>query len=101
MSTPSITRPGARGAAATTQDEARHVTNARKALTEADEKKIPLLAPAHYHKGLQEVKALTDTPVKHLLLEAIDDLFEKYKRGDGRYEVDDVAELKRRLQALQ
>lgn len=100
MSKPSITRPGARPAAAVTQEEAPHVTSARKALVEAEDKKIPLLAPKRYHQGLQEMKNMSDTPVKHLLLEAIDDLFEKYTQGKGRFDVGNVAELKRRLDAL-
>lgn len=95
----STSRP-ARGGVA---PERPHVEKARAAMAgDSEEKKIPLLAPVRYHKGLQEVKNLTSdsTPVKYLLLEAIDDLFEKYARGDGRFEVEDTAELKRRLQAL-
>lgn len=80
-----------------------HVEKARAVVQgKSEEKKIPLFAPPHYHRGLQELKNMTSetTPVKHLLLEAIDDLFEKYLRGEGRFEVEDTAELKRRLQAL-
>jgi hypothetical protein len=92
-------RPAREGAAA----EKPHVERARAVVQgDADEKKIPLQAPTRYHRGLQELKNMTSqsTPVKHLLLEAIDDLFEKYSRGEGRFEVEDTAELKRRLQAL-
>jgi hypothetical protein len=79
-----------------------HVEKARAAVQGEAEKKIPLLAPVRYHKALQEVKSMTATsvPVKYLLLEAIDDLLEKYAQGEGRFEVEDTAELKRRLQAL-
>lgn len=93
-------RPGREGTAAVDKP---HVERARAVVQgDADEKRIPLQAPAHYHRGLQELKNLTieTTSVKHLLLEAIDDLFEKYSRGEGRFEVKDTAELKRRLQAL-
>ena len=98
--TMSTTRPSQRNAGQATPA---HVEKARAAVTgEAEEKKIPLQAPVRYHRGLQELKNMTSetTPVKHLLLEAIDDLFEKYSRGEGRFEVEDTAELKRRLQAL-
>lgn len=93
-------RPSQRAAAPA---QAVHVEKARAAVTgDAEEKKIPLLAPVRYHKALQEVKGMTavSVPVKYLLLEAIDDLLEKYARGEGRFEVEDTAELKRRLQAL-
>lgn len=79
-----------------------HVEKARAAVSgDGEEKKIPLLAPVRYHKGLQDLKNMTSdsTPVKYLLLEAIDDLFEKYMRGEGKFEVEDLDELRRRLQA--
>lgn len=80
-----------------------HVEKARATLvSDQPEKKIPLLAPPHYHQGLQDIKNLTveSTPVKYLLLEAIDDLFEKYKSGEGKFKVDDLEELRRRLDRL-
>lgn len=93
-------RPGRAGA---TPVERPHVEKARASVQgDSEEKRIPLQAPPRYHRGLQELKNMISetTPVKHLLLEAIDDLFEKYSRGEGRFEVEDTAELKRRLQAL-
>ncbi len=92
----------ARPSRKTAEAEPAHVEKARASIASDGEKKIPLLAPARYHRGLQELKNLTLVPVKYLLLEAIDDLFAKYERGDGRFDVDpeDMAELKRRLQAL-
>lgn len=80
-----------------------HVEKARQAVTsDAPEKKIPLLAAPHYHQGLQDIKnlAVESTPVKQLLLEAIDDLFEKYKAGQGKFKVDDLEELRRRMERL-
>ncbi|ASN72197.1 hypothetical protein 3S15_12 [uncultured Caudovirales phage] len=93
-------RPGREGSAAADKP---HVERARAVVQgDSEEKRIPLQAPPRYHRGLQELKNMISetTPVKHLLLEAIDDLFEKYSRGEGRFEVEDTAELKRRLQAL-
>jgi hypothetical protein len=94
-------RPSRSGAQAA---EPAHVERARDSVTEkgAKEKKIPLLAPERYHKVLQEIKGMTSdsTPVKYLLLEAIDDLVKKYERGEGRFEVEDIAELRRRLLAV-
>jgi hypothetical protein len=93
-------RPSKRGA---DTGAAAHVEKARAAVSsDQPEKKIPLLAPPHYHQGLQDIKNLTveSTPVKYLLLEAIDDLFEKYKSGEGKFKVDDLEELRRRLDRL-
>lgn len=100
MSALSAKRPSQRESSA----PAPHVEKARAAVAGAEaEKKIPLLAPPKYHRGLQEIKSLctSSTAVKHLLLEAIEDLFEKYKAGEGRFEVDDLEELKRRLEKLE
>lgn len=76
---------------------------ARAALADTPkDERVYFLGPAKYAMGLTEIKNLSqnNTPVKSLLMEAIDDLFEKYSRGDGQYPVRDVAELKRRLQGL-
>lgn len=80
-----------------------HVEKARRAVTaDGDEKQLKVLAAPKYHKGMAELKNMTTdgVPVKHLLLEAIEDLFEKYGRGEGRFAVDDVPELRRRLESL-
>lgn len=93
-------RPSQRGADAAA---AAHVEKARAAVaSDQPEKKIPLLAPPQYHQGLQDIKNLTveSTPVKYLLLEAINDLFEKYKAGEGNFKVDDLEELRRRLNRI-
>lgn len=76
---------------------------ARAALADTPkDERVYFLGPAKYAMGLTELKNLStnNTAVKSLLMEAIDDLFEKYSRGDGQYPVRDVAELKRRLQGL-
>lgn len=91
-----------RGAATPPPEDRPHMEKARAAVSGVEEKKIPLLAPVKYHKALQEMKSMTaqSVPVKHLLLEAIDDLIEKYERGEGRHKVEDLPELRRRLQAV-
>lgn len=82
-----------------------HVEKARRVVVAdagTDEKQLKVLAAPKYHKGMAELKNMTTdgVPVKHLLLEAIEDLFEKYGRGEGRFKVDDVPELRRRLESL-
>lgn len=99
---PTIQRPSARKPTPTPESR-EHVVKARQAVvTDADEKQLKVLAAPKYHKGMAELKNMTTegVPVKHLLLEAIEDLFEKYGRGEGRFKVDDVAELRRRLDGL-
>jgi hypothetical protein len=94
----STSRPARAG-----QSEAAHVEKARSEVrAEGAEKPIKVLAPAKYHKATAELKNMTEdsVPVKHLVLEALDDLFEKYGRGEGRYKVADVAELRRRIDAV-
>lgn len=97
-SRPTIDRPSR-----AQQPVVEHVEKARRAVVaEEGEKQLKVLAPPRYHKGMAELKNMTTdgVPVKHLLLEAIEDLFEKYGRGEGRFRVDDVPELRRRLEAL-
>jgi hypothetical protein len=96
---PTITRPGR-----AQQLAEEHVEKARRAVVTDDgaEKQLKVLAAPKYHKGMAELKNMTTegVPVKHLLLEAIEDLFGKYSEGEGRYKVDNVAELRRRLESL-
>jgi len=97
-SLPTIDRPSR-----AQQPVVEHVEKARQVVVaEEAEKQVKVLAPPKYHKGLAELKNMTSdaVPVKYLLLEAIEDLFEKYGQGDGRFKVDDVPELRRRLEAL-
>jgi hypothetical protein len=80
----------------------KHVEKASRAVTAPDteEKQLKVIAPVRYHKGMADIKNMTteSVPVKHLMLEALDDLFEKYMRGDGHYKIDDLVELRRRLE---
>ena len=97
-SKPTIARPSR-----PLQPAEEHVEKARRAVVDDEgEKQLKVLAAPKYHKGMAELKNMTtdSVPVKHLLLEAIEDLFEKYGRGEGRFKVDDVPELPRRLESL-
>lgn len=97
-SKPTINRPSR-----AQQPVVEHVEKARQAVVAKEgEKQLKVLCAPKYHRGMAELKNMTTTavPVKHLLIEAIEDLFEKYGRGEGRFKVDDVPELKRRLEAL-
>lgn len=102
MSTP--TKPTINRPSRTLQLAEEHVEKARRAVVADDgaEKQLKVLAAPKYHKGMAELKNMTTegVPVKHLLLEAIEDLFDKYGRGEGRFKVDDVPELRRRLESL-
>lgn len=76
---------------------------ARAALADTPkDERVYFTGPARFAMGLTEIKNLStnNTAVKLLLMEAIEDLFKKYSRGDGQYPVRDVAELKRRLEGL-
>lgn len=97
----STSRPSRQNRAITGEDA--HVEKARSAVADdGAERQLKVLCHPKYHTGMNEVKTMTSdsVPVKHLMLEAIEDLFEKYGRGEGRYKVNDVAELRRRLDAL-
>lgn len=101
MTKPALT--AARPSRAAKPADPAHVEKARASVaSDGDEKQLKVLAAPKYHKGMAELKNMTTegVPVKHLLLEAIEDLFEKYGRGEGRFKVDDVPELRRRLEAL-
>lgn len=79
----------------------KHVAKATRVVTtDGEEKQLKVIAPVRYHKGMADIKNMTteSVPVKHLMLEALDDLFEKYMRGDGHYKIDDLVELRRRLE---
>jgi hypothetical protein len=86
-----------------TNNERAGEAQARAVLADAPkDERVYFTGPARYAMGLTELKNLStnNTAVKLLLMEAIEDLFEKYSRGDGQYPVRDVAELKRRLDGL-
>lgn len=89
------------------QPTAAHVEKALQAVSSAsstasEEKQLKVLAAPKYHKGMSELKncSADQVPVKNFLLEAIEDLFEKYSAGEGRFKIDNVPELRRRLDSL-
>lgn len=89
--------------AATTQIEP-HVEKARRAVVSdsTEEKQLKAIVPVKYHRGTNDIKSMSadNVPVKYLIIEALDDLFKKYEQGKGHYNVEDQAELKRRLESL-
>lgn len=81
----------------------KHVAKATRAVTtDGEEKQLKAIVPTKYHKGTGDIKNMSTegVPVKYLIIEALDDLFAKYGRGDGHYSIDDQAELARRLESL-
>lgn len=82
-----------RGATAPRKD----VEKAMKEVAGADEakKRIPFEVPVTTHRKLSAMRAHSrdNVPVRDFLLEAVDDLFEKYRRGDGRFSVDDIERI--------
>lgn len=75
---------------------------AKAALEAAPDARVYFLGPAKYAKGLKELKNMATNAAaeKNFIMEALDDLFAKYERGEGNFEVENVAELKRRLEGL-
>lgn len=73
------------------------VEKAMKEVTGGDEakKRIPFEVPVSTHRKLSAMRAHSrdNVPVRDFLLEAVDDLFEKYRRGDGRFSVDDIERI--------
>lgn len=102
MSKLSAARPS-RATTSTTTAEAPHVSTARAAVAdEGIEKPLKILAHPRYHKAVSELKTCSSdsVPIKYFVMEAIDDLLEKYKAGKGKFSISDVAELKRRLENI-
>ena len=84
--------------------EEAHLEKARRAVVteSAEEKQLKAIVPVKYHRGTNDIKSMSadNVPVKYLIIEALDDLFRKYEQGKGHYNVEDQAELKRRLESL-
>lgn len=95
-----VTRPTRPGPL---QADDSHVERARSVVSDdSPEKPIKVLCPPKYHTAMNELKNMSAdaVPVKYFMIEAMEDLFEKYKRGDGSFKINDVDELVRRLNAL-
>ncbi|ABM73416.1 hypothetical protein AYI72_22095 [Shewanella algae] len=54
-------------------------------------KRLPVDIPASYHRRLHSMRAnsLDNVPVRKFVIEALQDLFEKYERGEGEYHLQD------------
>jgi len=97
--TPKLTtkRPG-------TTTKRTDVERARRDLT-TDEPKKRVLADlvASYSRRLQAIKmnSVNNVPQGDLIAEALDDLFEKYARGNGRHRIANVEALARQLKDLE
>lgn len=68
-----------------------------------DEKQLKAIVPVKFHKGTSDIKNMStaSVPVKYLIIEALEDLFKKYQAGKGNFEIDNQAELTRRLESLE
>lgn len=58
-------------------------------------KRIPFEVPVETHRKLAGMRANSrdNVPVREFLTEAVEDLFEKYRRGEGRFAVDDIERI--------
>lgn len=58
-------------------------------------KRIPFEVPVETHRRLASMRAnsLHNITVREFLTEAVEDLFEKYRRGEGRFQVDDIERI--------
>lgn len=79
------------------QPPRKDVEKATRELTGKDEakKRIPFEVPVETHRKLVAMRAHSrdNVPVREFLSEAVDDLFEKYRRGEGRFAVDDIERI--------
>lgn len=75
----------------------REVDKALDEVKETSEKRrrIPYDASQETHKRLSamRVNSETNVPVRAFIDEAIQDLFEKYRRGEGHYKVGDIKRI--------
>jgi len=63
----------------------------RPDIQEGPEKPLRVDIPTSYHKRLAKMKgnAAETLTIKLLVIEALEDLFEKYERGEGHYPMED------------
>lgn len=89
------------GDAPTTPPRANDV-RAIEALGGAKTERVYFNGHPRYARGLQELKNMSAESValKDFIVEAFDDLFEKYESGEGRFKATDVEELRRRIKNL-
>lgn len=62
---------------------------------DAPKKRIPFDVPVETHRKLASMRANSrdNVPVREFLTEAVEDLFEKYRAGEGRFAVDDLERI--------
>lgn len=75
---------------------------ASQALGDTKAERVFYTGPVRYARGLKELKNMSAESVslKDFIEEAFNDLFEKYKSGEGQYKVTDVEEVARRIELL-
>jgi hypothetical protein len=73
-----------------------------EALSDVKPERIYYVGPARYARGIKELKNMSAESValKDFIEEAFDDLFSKYKAGEGRFKVTDLEEVGRRISNL-
>lgn len=73
-----------------------------EALGDSKTERVFYNGPVRYSRGLKELKNMSAESVslKDFIEEAFDDLFEKYKSGNGQFKVTDVDEVGRRIDLL-
>ena len=81
----------------------KHVERALRDVTEeVKPKRVPYDTHPDTHRKLSSMRVMSrdNVPAKALLLEAVEDLFEKYASGKGRYPIARQAQLERMLEEL-
>ncbi|ABY90400.1 hypothetical protein HAPgp32 [Halomonas phage phiHAP-1] len=71
----------------------KHVERALRDVTEeVKPKRVPYDTHPDTHRKLSSMRVMSrdNVPVKSFLDEAVEDLFEKYRRGEGRFDVKDI-----------
>lgn len=73
-----------------------------KELSDSKAERVFFSGHPKYARGLKEIKNMSAESValKDFIEEAFDDLFKKYKAGEGRFKVTDVEEVGRRIDNL-
>lgn len=71
-------------------DKTKALTAVRRADLNEEVKRLPVEIPASYHRRLHNMRANSSDsiPVKQFVLEALEDLFDKYDSGKGKYHLE-------------
>lgn len=87
------TRRGPKSAPTEEKAAPKHVERAmRDVQDEYKPKRVPYDTHPDTHRKLSSMRVMSrdNVPVKSFLDEAVEDLFEKYRRGEGRFDVKDI-----------